>query len=73
VVNPDGSTSVAAHAAPLSSGCRSYSATSTQLTHQILDQLPAGKPVEHLRSVLVAIGTLPPGDEQMARLERWLT
>ncbi len=45
----------------------------TQLTHQVLDQLPAGKPVEHLRSVLVAIGTLPPRDEQMARLERWIT
>jgi hypothetical protein len=43
------------------------------LTHQALDELPAGKPVEHLRSVLVAIGTLPPRDEQMARLERWIT
>ncbi|WP_202870083.1 zinc ribbon domain-containing protein [Kribbella caucasensis] len=45
----------------------------TELTHQVLDELPAGKPVEHLRSVLVAIGTLPPRDEQMARLERWIT
>jgi hypothetical protein len=44
-----------------------------QITHQTLDELPAGKPVEHLRSVLVAIGTLPPRDEQMARLERWIT
>lgn len=43
------------------------------LTHQSLDELPAGKPLEHLRSVLVAIGTLPPRDEQMARLERWIT
>jgi hypothetical protein len=43
------------------------------LTHEALDELPAGKPVEHLRSVLVAIGTLPPRDEQMARLERWIT
>jgi len=42
------------------------------LTHQVLDELPAGKPVEHLRSVLVAIGTLPARDEQMARLERWI-
>ncbi len=44
-----------------------------QLTHAVLDALPAGKPVEHLRSVLVAVGTLPPRDEQMARLERWVT
>ena len=43
-----------------------------QLTHQVLDELPAGKPVEHLRSVLVAIGTLPPHDEHMVRLERWI-
>ena len=42
------------------------------LTHEALDALPAGKPVEHLRSVLVATGTLPPRDEQMARLERWI-
>jgi GrpB-like predicted nucleotidyltransferase (UPF0157 family) len=45
----------------------------TGLTHAALDALPPGKPVEHLRSVLVAIGTLPHRDEQMARLERWTT
>lgn len=44
-----------------------------ELTHQGLDELPAGKPVEHLRAVLVAIGTLPPRDEQLTRLERWIT
>jgi hypothetical protein len=44
-----------------------------QLSHQDLDDQPAGKEVEHLRSVLVAIGTLPPRDEQMVRLERWIT
>ncbi|MEU8364340.1 hypothetical protein AB0C27_50815 [Nonomuraea sp. NPDC048882] len=44
-----------------------------ELTHASLDALPPGKPVEHLRSVLVAIGTLPHRDEQMARLERWIT
>ena len=43
------------------------------LTHAALDALPPSKPVEHLRSVLVAIGTLPHRDEQMARLERWIT
>lgn len=42
------------------------------LTHATFDELPAGKTVEHLRSVLVAIGTLPQRDEQMARLERWI-
>jgi hypothetical protein len=42
------------------------------LTHEMLDQLPPGKPLEHLRSVLVAIGTLPARDEHMARLERWI-
>lgn len=44
-----------------------------RLTHAALDELPDGKPVEHLRSVLVAIGSLPPRDEHMARLERWIT
>ena len=43
------------------------------LTHDTLDALPPGKPVEHLRSVLVAIGTLPARDEQLARLQRWIT
>lgn len=42
------------------------------LTHEALDALPPGKPVEHLRSVLVALGTLPPRDEQMVRLQRWI-
>jgi hypothetical protein len=43
-----------------------------ELTHRALDELPGGKPAEHLRSVLVAIGTLPARDEQMSRLERWI-
>ena len=42
-----------------------------KLSHRALDELPQGKPAEHLRSVLVAIGTLPARDEQMSRLERW--
>lgn len=46
---------------------------SDELTHDALDALPAHKPVEHLRSVLVAIGTLLRRDEQMARLERWIS
>lgn len=44
----------------------------TEVTHEQLDALAPGKPVEHLRSVLVAVGTLPARDEQMTRLERWV-
>ena len=47
--------------------------TAKPITHDLLDGLPAGKPVEHLRSVLVSIGTLAPRDEQMTRLERWVS
>ncbi|WP_406423556.1 hypothetical protein [Streptomyces sp. NBC_00842] len=38
--------------------------------HEALDELPEGKVVEHIRSVLVAPGALPKRDEQMVRLER---
>jgi hypothetical protein len=41
------------------------------VSHATLDDLPEGNPVEHLRSMLVSLGTLPPRDEQMIRLERW--
>jgi hypothetical protein len=41
-------------------------------THQELDQMPDSRPLEHLRSVLVATGVLPPRDEQLARLEHWI-
>lgn len=43
------------------------------LTHDVLDELPAGKTLAHLRSVLVAVGTLPARDERLVRLERWAT
>jgi hypothetical protein len=42
------------------------------LTHEILDEMPASKTVAHLRSVLVAVGTLPARDERLLRLERWI-
>ncbi|WP_239338084.1 hypothetical protein, partial [Frankia sp. CiP3] len=42
------------------------------LSHEALDALPAGKPVEHLRAVLVATAALPARDEHMVRLERWI-
>ncbi|WP_328974250.1 site-specific integrase [Streptomyces canus] len=40
------------------------------LTHEALDELPEGKVIEHIRSVLVATEVLPRRDEQMIRLER---
>jgi hypothetical protein len=42
------------------------------LSHAALDELPASKPAEHLRAILVATGTPPPRDEHLARLERWI-
>jgi hypothetical protein len=44
-----------------------------QLTHAELDGLQQSPVLAHLRSVLVATGTLPPRDEQMARLERFVS
>ncbi|MQS17390.1 site-specific integrase [Streptomyces kaniharaensis] len=41
------------------------------VTHDVLDELPAGKPLNHLRAVLVASGVLPARDERIAQLERW--
>ena len=46
---------------------RELSAGRRPLTHAALDELADGKPVTHLRSILVATGALPPRDEQMAR------
>jgi hypothetical protein len=42
------------------------------LSHAALDELPPGKPIEHLRAILVATGALPARDEQLARIERWV-
>jgi hypothetical protein len=42
------------------------------ITHQTLDELPDGKTVEHLRSILIAAGILPARDEHMVRLEHWV-
>lgn len=43
------------------------------LTHEILDQFPPGRPLAHLRAVLVATGGLPSRDERMVSLQRWIT
>lgn len=50
---------------------RQLQAGALVLSHQALDELPGGKPVEYLRSLLVAIGTLPHRDERMMQLQRW--
>jgi hypothetical protein len=38
-----------------------------------LDELTPGKPIEHLRSVLVATAILLARDGHLARIERWVT
>jgi hypothetical protein len=52
---------------------RELTAGDRALTHATLDELPDSKPLRHLRSILVATGALPPRDEHMIRLERWIT
>lgn len=52
---------------------RQLGAGTLPLSHAALDELPDSKPVRHLRSVLVATGALPARNEQMTRLERWVT
>jgi hypothetical protein len=52
---------------------RELAAGQRPLTHSALDELPDSKPLRHLRTILVATGTLPPRDEQMARLETWIS
>ncbi len=44
-----------------------------RLSHAELDGLEQTPVLAHLRSVLVATGTLPPRDEQMARLEHFVS
>ncbi|MGY2119768.1 hypothetical protein ACW9HR_38350 [Nocardia gipuzkoensis] len=44
------------------------------VTHEVLDKLaPDTKPTRRLRAVLVNAGQLPPRDEYLADLERWIT
>ncbi|HTZ30670.1 MAG TPA: hypothetical protein VMC83_42170 [Streptosporangiaceae bacterium] len=43
------------------------------VTHEGLDALPAGGTLDHLRSMMVAAGALPPRDERLAALERWIS
>lgn len=41
------------------------------VTHEVLDELVAGKTLDHLRAVLVVGGMLPDRDERLVKLERW--
>jgi hypothetical protein len=50
---------------------RQLAAGQRQLTHDTLDDLPDSKTLRHLRSILVATGSLPDRDEHLAQLERW--
>jgi hypothetical protein len=50
---------------------RQLQASALALSHEALDELPGGKPVQYLRSLLVAIGALPHRDERMIQLQRW--
>ncbi len=43
------------------------------VTHEALDELPATPALAHLRQTLVAVGALPERDEELARLEQFLT
>src|SRR4030088_1048434 len=43
------------------------------LTHEGLDATGMEGEAAHLRSVLVRTGVLPPRDDPLARLERWLS
>jgi hypothetical protein len=56
----------------IASVLREFGTGQRALSHAALDELPASKPIEHLRAILVATSTLPPRDEHLARLERWI-
>jgi hypothetical protein len=43
------------------------------LTHDALDELPQSQPLAHLREVLVSVGALPARDEQMIRIQRFVS
>ena len=56
----------------IASVLREFGTGQRAVSHAGLDELPPSKPVEHLRAILVATGTLPPRDEHLARLDRWV-
>jgi hypothetical protein len=56
---------------PVAAVLSGIAAGGSDLSHGELDRLEQTPVLAHLRSVLVATGTLPPRDELMARLERF--
>lgn len=48
-------------------------AACSPVTHEALDALPAGGTLDHVRSMMVTAGALPPRDERLAALERWIS
>src|SRR6266581_8886904 len=56
---------------PVAAVLSGIAAGGRDLSHGELDRLEQTPVLAHLRSVLAATGTLPPRDEQMARLERF--
>ena len=56
----------------IASVLREFGTGQRVLSHAGLDELAPSKPIEHLRAILVATSTLPPRDEHLARLERWI-
>ena len=58
--------------AAIASVLREFGTGQRAVSHAGLDELPPSKPIEHLRTILVATGALPPRDEHLARLERWI-
>ena len=56
---------------PVAAALSQIAAEGRDLSHGELDRLEHTPVLAHLRSVLVATGTLPPRDELMARLERF--
>ncbi|MFB9457397.1 hypothetical protein [Streptomyces antimycoticus] len=51
---------------------KAMAASGEPVTHRLLDGLRPAATVAYLRAALVADGVLPPRDEQLATLERWL-
>ncbi|GAA3872472.1 hypothetical protein GCM10023084_26790 [Streptomyces lacrimifluminis] len=43
------------------------------VTHEVLDRFATVRTADNIRAVLVAGGALPARDEQLAKLEKWLT
>jgi integrase len=41
------------------------------LTHELIDQLPAGRTTDYMRNLLVEHGVLPSRDERLARFQSW--